>query len=123
MALTLDQKDNLNVGDTLIVPSFTVRVVNATGYDGCVKVEDENSKFHYIYRGQLNKPVPYENDKTYRSNLNDLYRYKAAADGVSPGTWQPLENNGTTEVGRPEVFGYPSRPLRQFTISDVELND
>ena len=116
MALTSAQEDDLEVGTTLVVPAFTVTVLKKLAYDECIKVEDEQGFTHYIYRTALSKPVPYENDKVYRSAYGDLYRYIAAADRLSGGTWQPLDRNGVTESGVAQKFSYPSRPMQLVTF-------
>ena len=116
MALTATQEDALEIGTTLVVPAFTVTVVKKFAYSDCIKVEDEQGFTHYIYRNQLTKPVPYENGKVYRSVFSELYRYIAAADGLSQGTWQPLNNDGAAEIGGVEKFPYPSRPMQLVTF-------
>lgn len=117
---------DLKVGDKIIVTAFEATVeLPISGVVNLTKVKDINGDVHYVYCTKLTQPVPYSDGAVYVTRYGVFYRYRAADDGISRGTWLPL-NDALDETGSGddlEAFSYPARPLRKVTVSSEELND
>ena len=118
----------LTVGQKLLVPAFTVTVVDtdSEGVLNCIRVSDDTGSKHFIYPNRLSMPVPYEDGALYVTAYNDCFVYKAADDGISRGKWLAVSSLGYDEddYDDSDLISYdsPYRPLRKVIVG-AELND